>query len=120
MAANGGNLFLDEIGDLPLSMQAKLLRVLQEKVITGVGSNNTVNVNVRIIAATHKDLAQMVKEGKFREDLYYRLNIIKINVSSLRERKKDIPILVEHFLKSMKASHLKINKDAMEFLMENH
>ena len=97
-AANGGTVFLDEIGDLPLHMQVKLLRVLQQRRIVRVGGTETVNLDVRIIAATNKDLKQMVKEGRFREDLYYRLNVVPIKIPPLRDRKEDILPLVNHFL----------------------
>ena len=97
-AANGGTVFLDEIGDLPLHMQVKLLRVLQQKRIVRVGGTETVNLDVRIIAATNKDLKQMVNEGRFREDLYYRLNVVPIEIPPLRDRKEDILPLVNHFL----------------------
>jgi sigma-54 specific flagellar transcriptional regulator A len=88
--ANGGTLFLDEIGDMPLPMQVKLLRVLQERTFERVGSNKTQNVDVRIIAATHKNLEQMIEAGSFREDLYYRLNVFPIEMAPLRERVEDI------------------------------
>lgn len=97
--ANGGTLFLDEIGDMSLPLQAKLLRVLQEKQIRPVGGNQTKPIDVRILAATHRDLRIMVKDGKFREDLFYRLNVVPIRVPSLRERAVDIPLLVESFIK---------------------
>ena len=97
-AANGGTVFLDEIGDLPLHMQVKLLRVLQQKRIVRIGGTETVNLDVRIIAATNKDLKHMVKEGRFREDLYYRLNVVPIEIPPLRDRKEDILPLVNHFL----------------------
>lgn len=97
--AEGGTLFLDEIGELPLSMQAKLLRVLQVKEFERVGGTKTIKLNARIIAATNRDLVRMVKEGTFREDLYYRLNVVTIHVPPLRERKEDIPLLAEHFLR---------------------
>ncbi len=96
--ASGGTLFLDEIGNLNLATQAKLLRALQEKKIERVGGTKSIKIEVRIIAATHRDLERAVKEGSFREDLYYRLNVVLINLPPLRERKDDIPLLVEHFL----------------------
>ncbi|WKJ89262.1 sigma-54-dependent Fis family transcriptional regulator [Methylomonas montana] len=96
--ANGGTLFLDEIGELPLEMQAKLLRVLQEGEFERVGGTQTLTCNVRVIAATHRDLAQFSQQGKFRADLYYRLNVFPINLPPLRERKEDIPFLVKHFI----------------------
>tara|TARA_B100000749_G_scaffold280896_1_gene280707 strand:- start:79421 stop:80866 length:1446 start_codon:yes stop_codon:yes gene_type:complete len=97
--ANGGTLFLDEIGDLDLNLQAKLLRVLQEKTIKPVGSNKTKQVDVRIIAATHKDLKKAIKDETFREDLFYRLCVIPVEIPSLKERREDIPLLVNHFVK---------------------
>ena len=96
--AEGGTLFLDEIGDISLHMQVKLLRVLQERTFERVGSNKTINCNVRIIAATHRDLEQAIKEGNFREDLYYRLNVFPIDVPPLRERVEDIPVLVNDLI----------------------
>lgn len=95
--AHGGSLFLDEIGDMPLHLQAKLLRVLQEKSITRVGSNNTINIDVRIIAATNKDLRDMVNKGQFREDLFYRLNVVPIHVPALRDHREDIAELAQFF-----------------------
>jgi PAS domain S-box-containing protein len=96
--ANGGTIFLDEIGDMPLDMQAKVLRVIQEKEIEKVGGAGNIEVNVRIIAATNKDLEAMVSENRFREDLYYRLNVVGITMPSLRDRPEDIPVLVEVFM----------------------
>ena len=100
-SAEGGTLFLDEIADLPLHMQVKLLRVIQEKAIRPVGEQQEVGVDVRILSATHKDLGQMVGEGKFREDLYYRVNVIELNVPSLRERPGDVPELAESVLRRL-------------------
>jgi two-component system response regulator AtoC len=96
--ADGGTLFLDDIDDVPLSMQVKLLRVLQNRTIERLGGTRTVPVNVRIIAGSKKDLKQMVAEGKFREDLFYRLNVIPVALPPLRERREDIPMLMEHFI----------------------
>jgi two-component system, NtrC family, response regulator HydG len=98
-AADGGTIFLDEIGDIPLSTQVRLLRVLQEGEIKRVGSADSVKVDVRVIAATHRDLPKLVKTGKFREDLFYRLNVINIPLPPLRDRAEDIPILAHHFLR---------------------
>lgn len=97
-AADGGTIFLDEIGDMPLSLQAKILRVLQEKEIEKVGSRAPVPINVRIIAATHRNLRELVRERKFREDLYYRLHVIPIQMPPLRDHREDIPLLVDYFL----------------------
>jgi DNA-binding NtrC family response regulator len=96
--ADGGTIFLDEVGDVPASMQAKLLRVLQERQFERVGGTETVEVDVRVIAATNRSLLQLVKQGKFREDLYYRLNVVKIDLPPLHERAEDIPLLVSHFM----------------------
>jgi len=98
-AAEGGDIFIDEIGDLPMSIQVKLLRVLEEKVIERVGDNRPIKVDVRIITATNRDLKQMIKNGEFREDLYYRINVIPIRVPPLRQRKRDILLLVETFFR---------------------
>ena len=99
--ANGGTLFLDEIGDMPLPMQVKLLRVLQERTFERVGSNKTQSVDVRIIAATHKNLEKMIEDGTFREDLYYRLNVFPIEMAPLRERVEDIPLLMNELISRM-------------------
>ena len=96
--ADGGTLFLDDIDDVPLSMQVKLLRVLQNRTIERLGGTRTVPVNVRIIAGSKRDLQQMVAEGKFREDLFYRLNVLPLTLPPLRERREDIPALVDHFI----------------------
>jgi len=95
--ANGGTIFLDEIGDMSLSAQAKVLRVLQENIISRVGSDKDIKVDVRVIAATNKDLQKEISEGKFREDLYHRLAVILINVPSLNDRREDIPLLINFF-----------------------
>ena len=101
--ADEGTLFLDEIGELPLLMQVKLLRVLQDREFKRVGATEDIKVDVRIIAATNKDLELAVREGRFREDLYYRLNVIQIKLPPLRERREDIPVLATHFLKKYSA-----------------
>ncbi len=116
-AANGGTLFLDEIGDLHPDLQVKLLRVLQNHEIKRLGENTVRKVDVRIVTATNRDLVQMVKEGAFREDLYYRLNVINIIVPPLRERSSDIPLLAEHFLKE---SQMELSREALSKLMQYH
>lgn len=118
--AKNGTLFLDEIADLPLSMQAKLLRVLEQKEIRRVGGEKTIKVNARIISATNKDLRELIKKGEFREDLYYRLNVVQIDLPPLRERKEDIAILtlkfIEEICKQNNREVLEISKDAMKVL----
>ena len=99
--ANGGTIFLDEIGDMSLSAQAKVLRALQENKITRVGGEKDINIDVRIIAATNKNLEKLISEEKFREDLYHRISVIKIHVPALRDRKEDIPLLIDFFLNSI-------------------
>ncbi|MFO0802884.1 MAG: sigma-54 dependent transcriptional regulator [Gemmataceae bacterium] len=95
--ANGGTLFLDEIGDVPMPMQVKLLRVLQERRFERVGGGDPVDIDVRVVAATHQNMEKLIQEGKFREDLYFRLNVVRIDLPPLRERPEDIPVLVSHF-----------------------
>lgn len=101
--AEGGTLFLDEIGDMPMPMQVKLLRVLQERCFERVGGNTTIQANVRIIAATHRDLDSMINENSFREDLYYRLNVFPIEMPALRDRKEDTPLLLKELMTRMEA-----------------
>ena len=114
--ADGGTIFLDEIGDMPLRLQAKILRVLQEKEFYRVGGNRTIRVDVRIIASTNKNLEKMVQEGSFREDLFYRLNVFTLHLPPLRERKEDIPVLVDHFLKK-RPRPIEISSVALQMLM---
>lgn len=121
--AEGGTLFLDEIGDIPVSIQVKLLRVLQEKVYEPLGSNTSIPTDVRIITATNKDIKRMVLEGNFREDLYYRLNVVRINLPPLRERKEDIPLLIKQFIREFCAQQGKdivgISNPAINILMRH-
>ncbi|RMG59246.1 MAG: sigma-54-dependent Fis family transcriptional regulator [Deltaproteobacteria bacterium] len=117
--ADGGTLFLDEVGDMSLSLQAKLLRFIEEKAFERVGGTRKYRVDVRLVAATNKDLRKEMEEGRFREDLYFRLNVIPIEVPPLRERKEDIPLLVEHFLSHLGGGSRKvISPEAMEALKE--
>ena len=120
-ASNGGTLFLDEIGDMPMNFQVKLLRVLQEKEVRPLGSTTSVKVDVRIISATHKNLRLAIKEKEFREDLYYRLNVVELELPPLADRREDIPLLAQHFLsQSNKQASLNIqgfSQEAMELLI---
>jgi transcriptional regulator with GAF, ATPase, and Fis domain len=114
--ANEGTIFLDEIGDMPLSTQAKILRALQEREFERVGGTKSIKIDVRFIIATNKDLLKMVKEGKFREDLYYRLNVFPIHLPPLRDRREDIPMLADYFLgKTMKSA--KLSAEALQLLI---
>lgn len=121
--ADGGTLFLDEVGTMPMALQMKMLRVLQEREFERVGDNRTIKVDVRIVAATNADLVKMVKDGSFREDLYYRLNVIPVHLAPLRERIEDIPLLVQTFIKKFAAPHgtkereITVSQDAMRRLM---
>ena len=120
-AAQGGDIFLDEIGDLPISTQVKLLRVLEEKVIERVGDNRPIPIDVRIITATNRNLEKLVQEGRFREHLYFRINVIPIHLPPLRERREDIPMLAEVFFRRIRLKNGKqikgISKEAMDLLM---
>jgi transcriptional regulator with PAS, ATPase and Fis domain len=122
--ANKGTIFLDEIGDMPLYLQAKILRVIQEKTIERVGSSQSIDIDVRIITATHQNLENLVNEGKFREDLYYRISVIPIVIPPLRERKEDLPILIEHYLsdfsKSMNRPPKRLSEEVVQRLLHYH
>ena len=120
-AADKGTLFLDEIGDIPLSVQVKLLRVLQEKEFERIGGNETIKTDVRLVAATNRDLEKAMKDGSFREDLYYRLNVVTVAIPPLRDRKEDIPALMEHFIKKYSMENKKkitgVTAEARDLLM---
>jgi len=117
--ADGGTLFLDEIGELPMMMQVKLLRVLQDREIRRVGGTQNQQVAVRIVAATNKDLESEVSEGRFREDLFYRLNVIRIDLPPLRQRREDVPLLIKHFIeKYYGATEIPVADDAMRYLLD--
>jgi len=120
--ANGGTLLLDEIGELPLSLQVKLLRVLQEETVRRLGDSKDLKIDVRILAATHRDLAAETAAGRFREDLYYRINVLTLRIPSLRERKEDIPLLIDHFVARnnvrLSTQIRGLNADARKLLLE--
>ncbi|MDW2173180.1 sigma 54-interacting transcriptional regulator, partial [Vibrio sp. 1567] len=116
-------IFLDEIGDMPMSMQVKLLRVLQERCFERVGGNSTIKVNVRVVAATHRNLESMIEEGTFREDLFYRLNVFPIEMPALKERKQDIPLLLQELMTRLEAEGgqpICFTPRAINSLMEHH
>lgn len=121
-AADGGTLFLDEVADLPLAMQVKLLRAIQEKAIRPIGNQQEISVNVRILSATHKNLAELTDKAEFRQDLYYRINVIELEVPSLREHTEDIPILAKHLLQKIadewQTETPKLDKDSLKALNE--
>ena len=114
--ANNGTLFLDEIGDMPLNLQSKILRVIQEKEFYRVGGSHTIKVDVRFIASTNQNLEKLVQDGKFREDLYYRLNVFTLHLPPLRERKEDIPLLVDYFLQNL-PKKVEISSVALQMIM---
>jgi two-component system response regulator GlrR len=122
-AAEGGTVFLDEIGDMPLPLQVKLLRVLQDKEIRPIGTTQTIAVDVRIISATHRNLEEAIKAGSFREDLYYRLNVVSFGLPALSERREDIPVLATHFLNQLVERYKKplngFASEAMEILVKS-
>jgi two-component system response regulator HydG len=118
--AQGGTVFLDEIGELPVDLQAKLLRAIQEKEIRPVGSTKRITINVRILAATNRDLEAAVADGTFRRDLYFRLNVLSLKIPPLRERKQDIPLLAEHFLERLSrntGSQRTLSEEALNVMM---
>ncbi|MDP2754018.1 MAG: sigma-54 dependent transcriptional regulator [Nitrospirota bacterium] len=116
--ADGGSVFLDEIGEMPISLQAKLLRVIENGTFRRVGGTTDIKVDVRVISATNKDIKEEVTSGRFREDLFYRLNVVPVNIPPLRDRKEDIPLLVDHFLKKASNHTKRITPEAMRILIE--
>jgi two-component system NtrC family response regulator len=119
--ANGGTLFLDEIGDLSASLQAKILRAIQDKSFERVGGSHTIQTDVRLISATHQNLEQLIREGRFRQDLYFRLNVVSVLLPPLRERREDLPLLIDHFLKKFglenQKENLEITREARDLLL---
>ncbi|WP_044746922.1 sigma-54-dependent transcriptional regulator [Bacillus alveayuensis] len=122
VSADGGTLFLDEIGELPLSLQAKILRVIQEREVTPLGTNKKIKINFRLVSATNRNLFEMVQKGQYREDLYFRLNVIPIHLPPLRERKEDLPLFIQHFLEKnsqrMKKPIKQLSRSVTKFLYE--
>ncbi len=120
LASNQGTLFMDEISEMPLNFQAKLLRVLQDFTILPIGSNQSIRVDCRVLAATNRDVLKICEEGRFREDLYYRLNTLEIHVPALRDRLEDLPILVKHFLEKHSTEEMKVTEDFLNVLGAYH
>ena len=121
--AEGGTIFLDEIGDMPLAMQVKLLRVLQERCFERVGGNTAITSDVRVIAATHRNLEELIRDRRFREDLYYRLNVFPIEMPALRQRIEDIPLLVNELIRRLEAERrgsVRLTPDALVPLCQYH
>ncbi|WP_368783389.1 sigma-54 interaction domain-containing protein, partial [Acinetobacter baumannii] len=122
--ADGGTLFLDEIGDMPLHLQAKILHLVQEKEFERLGDTRTRRVNLRIIASTNKNLRELIKRGEFREDLYYRLSVVRLYLPPLRERKEDIPVLLKHFLEKYTRKYSRrikgLSSEAIRLLLSYH
>ncbi len=117
--ANGGTLFLDEIGEMPINLQAKILRVLENGTFRRVGGTSDVRADVRIVAATNKNLSEEIVSGRFREDLFYRLNVIPLHIPPLRERREDIPLLIEHFIKKFSKTQRRISPDALKLFLHH-
>jgi transcriptional regulator with PAS, ATPase and Fis domain len=119
--ADGGTLFLDEIGEMPTQLQSKLLRVLESRTFRRVGGHVDITVDVRVVAATHRDLPRAIAEGKFREDLYFRLNVVPISMPPLRDRAEDIPLLAEHFIRRFARSEgpaVRLHPDALKAMLD--